>query len=888
MSSDDVIKTVAKNLKYYFEVKRLEDGFDISGSNKLVLDRPQRKARPMSAAPRERYVKHKLEKNMAKHHFLSSLPECYYIYGPPKGRITRPELTGFGVPLKTKKKKPLKAGWPVLRTVPSTHISRGEAERLVNAATKLLVATETLEYVHVQRPASSRSGAPQPFESPRGAGRPSTAKYTWDINGRKVKQDQIKAYDDSFLAQSTGKERRQVSGRNKNMHYRPRSPTPSESTATTHTSYTTYTSDDRSPGRPRTSMQKSRGRTAPSRFQERPKSPKYGSRTIINVPHTDVHDEVTGGGGTQTLDEIGTQTDRKVYQQYKPEEDEVRSGPVAEYQIYVRTGNRIGASGKADVKIILYGDKGCSKEIVLKESKRNKIKFQKGKEDLFNIACHHVGKLRKIKIGHDYTELSYAWFLEGVSVYDMLTKRIHEFPCDQWLSGQDGDRRTYRELQCDRDRAIIEALKSEENLLDPQNETSDESERTGTKNNTSMRVNTSQSESRTPQTRQRKYDSDDSSGSSYTGSSESESDSDSESRSEEAVVEVSHKDSREDSTRHDDARRKDMKDVFYDDQTKGPTFTFRSINPDKNAERMRAEGESSGQAEEGRPVQETFLAGYKAGIDAANKEKHQHDKQERKEERSILNGQTIHDAARKGNLERIKQLLEHYPELKDSKDENGWTALHLATSTGQINTVKWLTTSGVSLDVETPTGYTPIHIAAMNGHVNVMMVLAAMGASIIKETIDKQTALHLAAKGGHAYCVKWLVANHGRLDAEDNFGRTPLYLAEEYEQSMVADFLRACERELANPESSFSMLHNQYRQGGRHLDAIEEERPGVQKDQGWMQEKDDSSEEKKKGEARPLSPELKEKKKIYDDQHTKMAERGVSFLDSIRQDVDED
>ena len=41
-------------------------------------------------------------------------------------------------------------------------------------------------------------------------------------------------------------------------------------------------------------------------------------------------------------------------------------------------------------------------------------------------------------------------------MYDMLSKRIHEFACDQWLSGQDGDRRTYREIPCDRDRAFIE------------------------------------------------------------------------------------------------------------------------------------------------------------------------------------------------------------------------------------------------------------------------------------------------------------------------------------------------------------------------------------------------------------------------------------------------
>lgn len=35
----------------------------------------------------------------------------------------------------------LKGGWPLLRSVPSEKLSRGEAQRLVNIASKLLVAT---------------------------------------------------------------------------------------------------------------------------------------------------------------------------------------------------------------------------------------------------------------------------------------------------------------------------------------------------------------------------------------------------------------------------------------------------------------------------------------------------------------------------------------------------------------------------------------------------------------------------------------------------------------------------------------------------------------------------------------------------------------------------
>lgn len=54
--------------------------------------------------------------------------------------------------------------------------------------------------------------------------------------------------------------------------------------------------------------------------------------------------------------------------------------------------------------------------------------------------------------------LGYAWYLDGVSVYDMTDKRIYEFKCDAWLSGRDGDRQTYKDLLLDCERAFVEGM----------------------------------------------------------------------------------------------------------------------------------------------------------------------------------------------------------------------------------------------------------------------------------------------------------------------------------------------------------------------------------------------------------------------------------------------
>ncbi len=83
----------------------------------------------------------------------------------------------------------------------------------------------------------------------------------------------------------------------------------------------------------------------------------------------------------------------------------IYEGDKSVYEVRTFTGNRLGASTKADIKIILAGDKGRTDEIFLKDSRTYKVKFQRGQEDVFRLNTFNVGPLKMIYIGHDRKEL---------------------------------------------------------------------------------------------------------------------------------------------------------------------------------------------------------------------------------------------------------------------------------------------------------------------------------------------------------------------------------------------------------------------------------------------------------------------------------------------------
>jgi len=82
----------------------------------------------------------------------------------------------------------------------------------------------------------------------------------------------------------------------------------------------------------------------------------------------------------------------------------------------------------------------------------------------------------------------------------------------------------------------------------------------------------------------------------------------------------------------------------------------------------------------------------------------------------------IHDAAKQGNVEEIKVLLDNGADV-NAEAITGSTPLHLAAEEGHESVVQVLLENGADLNIQDNDGDTPAALARKNGHREVLQVM---------------------------------------------------------------------------------------------------------------------------------------------------------------------
>uniref|UniRef100_A0A3B3XW86 PLAT domain-containing protein n=1 Tax=Poecilia mexicana TaxID=48701 RepID=A0A3B3XW86_9TELE len=108
------------------------------------------------------------------------------------------------------------------------------------------------------------------------------------------------------------------------------------------------------------------------------------------------------------------------------------------YEVVTVTGDVKGAGTDANVFVTLFGDFGVSPKVHL--ASRNA--FEKNKTDVFRIKTQNIGPIKKLLY-----HMKASWFLDRVVVTDMIRPHLRfYFPCNNWLSREEGDNLFVRDL----------------------------------------------------------------------------------------------------------------------------------------------------------------------------------------------------------------------------------------------------------------------------------------------------------------------------------------------------------------------------------------------------------------------------------------------------------
>eukprot|EP00607_Mallomonas_marina_P003647 CAMPEP_0182423772 /NCGR_PEP_ID=MMETSP1167-20130531/9857_1 /TAXON_ID=2988 /ORGANISM="Mallomonas Sp, Strain CCMP3275" /LENGTH=678 /DNA_ID=CAMNT_0024603045 /DNA_START=312 /DNA_END=2348 /DNA_ORIENTATION=+ len=156
-------------------------------------------------------------------------------------------------------------------------------------------------------------------------------------------------------------------------------------------------------------------------------------------------------------------------------------------------------------------------------------------------------------------------------------------------------------------------------------------------------------------------------------------------------------------------------------------------------------------------------------------------------DQSIIN--EFIDASSEGEVDTIKDMLGTRPDIINSKDQYGKTAILRASENGEADCVQLLLTAGSRADNKDNNGKTALTWASENSETECMGLLICARAEVNSQDNDGRTASSWAATNGHVEALKLLYAASADFTIKAFNGLTPQMYAQANARREAVKFL---------------------------------------------------------------------------------------------------
>ena len=147
--------------------------------------------------------------------------------------------------------------------------------------------------------------------------------------------------------------------------------------------------------------------------------------------------------------------------------------------------------------------------------------------------------------------------------------------------------------------------------------------------------------------------------------------------------------------------------------------------------------------------------------------------------------------SKKGDKEKLLELLSLKQININFQNENGWSALHFACDEGNLKIVDILIKAKIDLNLKTNEKKTSLHISVLRGYFDISKLLIENGAKINLRDNEQNLPIHICASQGHDELLNFLLEKNSQgIKIKNLYGKTPLDLAtKESTKEIVKKFL---------------------------------------------------------------------------------------------------